>query len=136
MESFLKDKLKKPSKRINDHLHRVQHDILICSQESWQFGLARHVLFPMEYFPVFCGTNLPSLDELQVIGEGDSNTEMLGLSDICSDNDDSEVVIEDNSDHSLGEYSARCSKMGKVNVFFRFPSKASFLLDLIRISSG
>ena len=33
LESFLKDKLKKPSKRINGHLHRVQHDILICSQE-------------------------------------------------------------------------------------------------------
>ena len=32
LESFLKDKLKKPSKRINGHLHRVQHDILICSQ--------------------------------------------------------------------------------------------------------
>ena len=41
LESFLKDKLKKPSKRINGHLHRVQHDILIliCSQEFWQFGL-------------------------------------------------------------------------------------------------
>ena len=56
-ESFLKDKLKKPSKRINGHLHRVQHDILIHSQESRQFGLARQVLFPMEYAPVFCGTN-------------------------------------------------------------------------------
>ena len=41
----------KPSKRINGHLHRVQHDILIliCSQEPQQFGLARQVLFPMEY---------------------------------------------------------------------------------------
>jgi hypothetical protein len=35
----------KPSKRINGHPHRVQHDILIlililiCSQGSWQFGL-------------------------------------------------------------------------------------------------
>ena len=38
LESFLKDKLKKPSKRINGHLHRVQHDILIRSQESQQFG--------------------------------------------------------------------------------------------------
>ena len=98
MESFLKDKLKKPSKNINGHLHRVQHDILIliCSQESQQFGLVRQVLFPMEYAPVFCGTNLLSLDELQVNGEGDGNTEMLGYSDICSDNDDSEVVIESN----------------------------------------
>jgi hypothetical protein len=44
----------KPSKRINGHMHRVQHDILILirSQESWQFGLARQVLFPMEYAPV------------------------------------------------------------------------------------
>ena len=41
LESFLKDKLKKTSKRINGHLHRVQHDILIliCSQESQQFCL-------------------------------------------------------------------------------------------------
>ena len=60
----------------------------------------------MEYSPVFCGTNLLSLDEHQVNGEGDGSTEMLGFSNICSDNDDSEVVIEDNSDHSLGEYSA------------------------------
>ena len=73
LESFLKDKLKKPSKIINGHLHRVQHDILICLQESRQFGLARHVLFPIEYAPVFCGTNLLSLDELQVSGEGDDN---------------------------------------------------------------
>ena len=136
MESFLNDKLKRPSKRINGHLHRVQHDILICSQESRQFGLARQVLFPMEYAPVFCGTNLLSLDELQVHGERGGNTEILGYSDICSDSDDSEVVIEDNSDHSVGGYSARCSKSGKSDVFFRFPSKASFLLDLIRISSG
>ena len=137
LESFLKDKLKKPSKRINSHLHRVQHDILICSQESQQFGLARQILFLMEYAPVFCGTNLLSLDELQVNG-GDSNTEMIGYSEICSDNDDSEVVIEDNSDHSLGEYSARCSKSGKSDRIFQVPkqSKASFLLDLIRISSG
>ena len=56
----------------------------------------------MEYAPVFCGTNLLSLDELQVSGEEDSNTEMMLLShNICSDNDDSEVVIEDNSDHSV-----------------------------------
>ena len=39
----------KQDKGINGHLHRVQHDILICSQESWQFGLARQILFPMEY---------------------------------------------------------------------------------------
>ena len=43
LKSFLRDKLKKPSKRINGHLHRVQHDILIliliCSPESRQFGL-------------------------------------------------------------------------------------------------
>jgi hypothetical protein len=78
---------------------------------------------------VFCGTNLLSLDELQVNGEGDKNTEMLGLSDICSDNDDSEVVIEDNSDHSLGEYAARCSKSGNSDCIFQVPkqSKSSFI---------
>ena len=118
LESFLKDKVKKPSKRINGHLHRVQHDILICSQESWQFGLARQVLFPMEYAPVFCGANLLSLDEFQVNGEGVGNTEMIGFSDICSDNDDSEVVIEDNSDHSVGGYSAMHSKSGKSDHIF------------------
>jgi hypothetical protein len=48
---------------------------------------------------IFCGTNLLSLDELQINGEGVGNTEMIGFSDICSDNDDSEVVREDNSDH-------------------------------------
>jgi hypothetical protein len=76
---------------------------------------------------VFCGTNLLSLDELQVNGEGDGNTEMLLFSDIYSDNDDSEIVIEDNSDHSLGEYSARCSKSGKSDNIFRFPSKSNLI---------
>ena len=91
----------------------------------------------MEYAPVFCGTNLLSLDELQVNGEGDGNTEMLGYSDICSDNDDSEVVGEDNSDHLLGGYSARYSKSGKSDHIFQVPKqgKARFLLGLIRISS-
>ena len=105
---------------------------------SRQFGLARQVLFSMEYVPVLCGTNLLSLDELQVHGEGDGNTGMLGYSDMCSGNDDSEVVIEDNSDHSLGDYSARCSKSGKSDRIFQGPkqSKLDFLLGLIRISSG
>jgi hypothetical protein len=132
-----------PSKRINGHLHRVQHDILIliCSQESRQFGL----VLPGRYCSlwsipqyVFCGTNLLSLDELQVNGEGDKNTDTLGFSDIYSDNDDSEIVIEANSDHSVGEYSARCSKSEKSDHIFQVPkqSKCSFLLVLIRISSG
>ena len=77
----------------------------------------------MEYAPVFCGTNLLLLDEIQVNGEGDGNTEMLGFPDICSDNDDSEVVIEDNSDHSLGEYSARCSKSRKSDRIFQVPKQ-------------
>ena len=138
-ESFLKDKLKKPSKRINGHLHRVQHDILILihSQESQPFGLARQVLFPMEYAPVFCGTNLLYLDELQVHGEGDENSKMMLFSDICSDSDDNEVVREANSDHSVGGYSARCSKSGKSDRIFQVPkqSKSYCLLGLIRISS-
>ena len=141
MESFLNDKLKKPSKRINGHLQRVQHDILILihSQESWQFGLARQILFPMEYAPVFCGTNLLSLDELQVNVEGVGNTEMMLPShNICSDNDDSEDVREENSDHSLGGYSAMHSKSGKSDRIFQVPkqSKLYSLLGLIRISSG
>ena len=132
MESFLKDKLKKPSKRINGHLHRVQHDILIliCSQEFWQFGLARQVLFSMEYAPVFCGTNLLSLDEPQVNGEGVGNTEMLGYSDICSDDDDSEVVWEASSDHSLGKYSGRYSKSGKSDHIFQVPKQSKFSAGL------
>ena len=91
----------------------------------------------MEYAPVFCGTNLLSLDELQVNGEGDGNTEMILPPDKCSDSDDSEVVREDNSDHSLGGYSARCSKSGKSEHIFQVPkqSKLNCLLGLIRISS-
>ena len=46
---------------------------------------------------------------------------MLGFSDICSDNDDSEVVRVDISDHSLGGYSARCSKSGKSDCIFQVP---------------
>ena len=132
LESFLKDKLKKPRKRINGHLHRIQHDILIliCSQESRQFGLARQVLLPTEYAPVFCGTNLLLLDELQVHGEGDGNTEMILLPDMCSDNDDSDVVIEDNSDHSLGGYSAKCSKSGKSDHIFQVPKQILFSAGL------
>ena len=67
-----------------------------------------------------------SLDELQVNGEGVGNTEMLGYSDICSDNDDSEVVIEDNNDHSVGGYSARCSKSGKSDRIFQVPKQSKF----------
>ena len=68
-------------------------------------------------------SNLLSLDELQFNREGVGNTEMLGFSDKSSDSDDSEVVREANSDHSLGKYSARCSKSGYSDHIFRFPSK-------------
>ena len=92
----------------------------------------------MEYAPVFCGTNLLSIVEIQVNKEGDGNTEMLVFSDKCSDSDDSEVVGEAYSDHSLGEYSARCSKSGKSDHIFQVPKQIKFdyLLGLIRISSG
>ena len=70
-----------------------------------------------------------SLDELQVNGEGDSNTEMIGYSDKCSDSDDSEVVIEDNSDHSVREYSARCSKSGKSDCIFQVPKQTKLNLS-------
>jgi hypothetical protein len=49
LESFLKTKLKGPSKRINRHAHRVRHDILIRSQETRQFSLARRVIAPTEF---------------------------------------------------------------------------------------
>ena len=49
LESFLKTKLKGPSKRINRHAHRVRHVILIRSQETRQFSLARRVIAPTEY---------------------------------------------------------------------------------------
>ena len=84
----------------------------------------------MEYAPVFCGTHLLSLDELQVHGEGDGKTEMILPPDICSDNDDSEVMIEDNSDHSVGEYSARCSKSGKSDRIFQAPKQSKFSAGL------
>ena len=63
---------------------------------------------------------------------------MLGYSDICNDNDESEAVREANSDHSLGEYSARCSKSGESDRIFQVPKQIKFkvLLGLIRISSG
>ena len=71
-----------------------------------------------------------SLDELQVHGEGDGNTGMLGYSDKCSDSDDSEVVREANSDHSLGEYSARSSKSGKSDCIFQVPKQSKFSAGL------
>ena len=49
LESFLKEKLKRPSKRVNGHTHRLQHDILLRSYEGRQYSLARKVLFPSEY---------------------------------------------------------------------------------------
>jgi hypothetical protein len=79
---------------------------------------------------IFCGTNLLSLDELQVNGEEDGNTEMLLFSDICNDNDDSDIVIEDNSDHSVGKYSARCSKSGKNECIFQVPKQIKFSAGL------
>ena len=79
---------------------------------------------------VFCGTNLLSLDEVQVNGEGNGDTEMILPPDICSDNYDSEVVIEDNSDHSLGGYSARCSKSGKSDRIFQVPKQSKFSAGL------
>ena len=88
---------------------------------------------------VFCGMNLLCLDEHWVRGEEDSNTEMMLPShNICSDNDDSEDVREENSDHSLGGYSAMHSKSGKSDRIFQVPkqSKLYSLLGLIRISSG
>ena len=67
-----------------------------------------------------------SLDELQVNGEGNGNTEMIGYSDICSDSDDSDIVREDNSDHSVGGYSARCSKSGISNHIFQVLKQSKF----------
>jgi hypothetical protein len=80
---------------------------------------------------IFCGTNLLSLDEHRVSGEEDGNTEMmLPSQNISSDNDDSEVVIEDNSDHSFGEYSAMHSKSGKSEHIFQAPKQSKFNLLL------
>ena len=49
LESFLKDFLKRPSKRVNGHTHRLQYNILVRSQESWQFDIARRIIFPSAY---------------------------------------------------------------------------------------
>ena len=49
------------------------------------------------------------------------------FSDMYCNNDDSEVVIEDNSDHSLGEYSARCSKSGKSNPILQVPKQSKLI---------
>jgi hypothetical protein len=67
---------------------------------------------------LFCGTNLLSLDELQINGEGDGNTEMMLPPDICSNNDDSEIVIEDNSDHSLGGIFSKVLKKWEKRLYF------------------
>ena len=105
LESFLKDNLKKPSKRINGHLHRVQHDILIliCSQESHQFGLARQILFPMEYAPVFCGTNLLSSLSLNISG-GNIISEVLPSPSpwTWSSSKDSKFVPQNTGAYSIG----------------------------------
>ena len=45
MESFLRDKLNRSSKRVYGQLHRVKHDILIRSYETRQFSLARKIVF-------------------------------------------------------------------------------------------
>ena len=45
LESSLKDKLKRPSKRVNGQLHRLKHDILVRSYETRQFALARKIVF-------------------------------------------------------------------------------------------
>ena len=50
LESFLRDKLKRPSKRVNGgHSHRLQHDILVRSQEKRLLDLARAIVFPTKY---------------------------------------------------------------------------------------
>ena len=38
LEPLLKDKLKRPSKRVNGQLHRLKHDILTRSYETRQFS--------------------------------------------------------------------------------------------------
>jgi hypothetical protein len=45
LESFLKDRLKRPSKRVNGQLHRLKHDILTRSYETRQFALKRKLVF-------------------------------------------------------------------------------------------
>ena len=55
---------------------------------------------------------------------------MLGCPDICNDNDDSEVVREANSDHSVREYSAICSKSGKSEHIFQVPKQIIFSAGL------
>ena len=49
LESFLKEKLKRPSKRVNGHTHCLQHIISLRSSEGRQYSLARKVLFPSDY---------------------------------------------------------------------------------------
>ncbi len=44
LESFSKDKLKRPSKCINGKLHRLKHDILTRSYQTRQFSLARKIV--------------------------------------------------------------------------------------------
>ena len=45
MESFLKNKLKRFSKRVNGQVHRLKHDLLIQYYETRQFSLACKIVF-------------------------------------------------------------------------------------------
>ena len=49
LESFLKNVLKYPSKRVNGHLHRHRYDLLMRSLEGRQFALAKQILFRPGY---------------------------------------------------------------------------------------
>ena len=46
---FLKEKLKRPNKRVNGHTHSLLQNILFRSYEGRQYSLARKVLFPSDY---------------------------------------------------------------------------------------
>ena len=133
LESFLKDKLKKPSKRINGHLHRVQHDILILirSHESRQFGLVlldRYCsLWSMPQYSVeqtcclwMSSRSMEKATATQkwcchlIIYAVPMMTVRLWLRIT--------VIIQ------LGNIQQGAQKVGKATVFFRFPSKANFIV--------
>ena len=133
LESFLKDKLKKPSKRINGHLHRVHHDILILmnSQESQQFGLVlpgRYCsLWSMPQYSVeqTCCLWMSSRSmEKEMAAPQKWYCRLIYLVTMMT----VRLWLRITVIIHLGDIQQGAQKVGKATVFSRFPSKASFIV--------
>lgn len=77
LESFLKYKLKRPSKRVNGKLHHLKHYILIQSYETRQFSLASKFVYDnySEQDVLNDGLEIISLDAKMKVLSSPSNKE-------------------------------------------------------------